>query len=912
VTGSTTDTGCDTLSADESYPDCMTLVGGVASYTISEFETDESTMDTNVTFNNLDYWMFSSPASGKSYLETGGDGESATKVVGSLSESGSDSVSSVYESDSGSTDTDQDWGYSIEGGGGSIVGGGSYTLSDSTEYEGYNIDYSGGGDQASFSSNKDSFDSITSSVNYSGASLYADYDEEYISDPFQGSDDFEAFSTASDIEVSTGTESGSYSYSYSYLMQVGESDVNSGSAKVPVGWYYDYWYWYEKDPDSWSHEYEVIQSSPLVEISTGTSSGGNHVTVSGDQPLTVTTGYWNGFDVLSAYDSAPTEINEVAWMGPAAGWLDGVGYEIPKIGLEVEPDTDGLALEYYYEDAVGNDGVSRSAPPDPSETLIALAAAGRNPTDITIPTVGSEGAGSGGDEGADALVASGSTTTTASASSTATANSVQASPDGTKGSGGNSAPGSHETASQSWGDWFASKVNYAAQKVDQATGVAGTLVLTGQVVSMDAASGSALLNAAGTGAGDGASVVLDTASFGYVAHERSQRVQAEAVERGDVISQIGFGAGKVGARAGQAALVLAVAPAAAGLLPAAVTSSTVVCTATTTASAVSAPFMATIAYYNLKESSYNFANGDIIGGIDTAGKGLLNALFAASSFKSALEGAGGCFAAGTPLLTPGGSKLIEELRPGDLVLAAPDSDAEREPEPRIVERTFENYLPLINLRINGQVVRTTAEHAFWARGRGWIDAHQLLVGDQLRSHDGGWVILEDVTPGESAPVYNVRIADYHTYFVGSHYWGFSVLAHNLGTCPIGEAEEVASATEAIQEGEVTTFEDFVDRSVVGDNLEGHEIWQHASLKANGLATERLSTAASQNNPVIALSREVHQQVNTAQRSLDAATQAPIDNINANAEILRDLKAATEEAIGELQRLATEHARKLGF
>jgi hypothetical protein len=35
--------------------------------------------------------------------------------------------------------------------------------------------------------------------------------------------------------------------------------------------------------------------------------------------------------------------------------------------------------------------------------------------------------------------------------------------------------------------------------------------------------------------------------------------------------------------------------------------------------------------------------------------------------------------------------------------------------------------------------------------------------------------------GEDAPVYNLRIADYHTYFVGADDWGFSVWAHNWCT-----------------------------------------------------------------------------------------------------------------------------------
>jgi hypothetical protein len=44
--------------------------------------------------------------------------------------------------------------------------------------------------------------------------------------------------------------------------------------------------------------------------------------------------------------------------------------------------------------------------------------------------------------------------------------------------------------------------------------------------------------------------------------------------------------------------------------------------------------------------------------------------------------------------------------------------------------------------------------------------------------------VETVTDsGEIAAVYNLRIAEYHTYFIGSREWGFSVWAHNAnGFC----------------------------------------------------------------------------------------------------------------------------------
>ena len=111
----------------------------------------------------------------------------------------------------------------------------------------------------------------------------------------------------------------------------------------------------------------------------------------------------------------------------------------------------------------------------------------------------------------------------------------------------------------------------------------------------------------------------------------------------------------MGARFGQAAVVTAAAPLLAGLLPEAVASSSLLCTATTTASAVLVLFLAGTSYYKAKESYYHIANGNYIEGIDVGGQSLMDGIFAVSSLKSALENAGGCFAAGTPLLTPGGA-----------------------------------------------------------------------------------------------------------------------------------------------------------------------------------------------------------------------------------------------------------------
>lgn len=122
----------------------------------------------------------------------------------------------------------------------------------------------------------------------------------------------------------------------------------------------------------------------------------------------------------------------------------------------------------------------------------------------------------------------------------------------------------------------------------------------------------------------------------------------------------------------------------------------------------------------------------------------------------------------------------------------------------------------------------------------------------------------------------------------------------------------APPVKPIRENEVTTFGDFKDRSVIGDRLEGHEVWQHANLNERGLATARHASDASKSNPVIALDRDAHLNVSRAQREIDARTQTPTENIESNVKILRDLKVAPVENIDKLHQMAIDHAKSLGY
>jgi intein/homing endonuclease len=99
------------------------------------------------------------------------------------------------------------------------------------------------------------------------------------------------------------------------------------------------------------------------------------------------------------------------------------------------------------------------------------------------------------------------------------------------------------------------------------------------------------------------------------------------------------------------------------------------------------------------------------------------------------------------------------------------------------------------MHVAGQVIRTTAEHPFYVKDHGWTAAGELRVGDLLASHDSQWVPVEDLlNTGQTETVYNLRVTNYRTYFVGGREWGFSVWVHNLyGPHKIGNiAEHLAS------------------------------------------------------------------------------------------------------------------------
>jgi len=140
------------------------------------------------------------------------------------------------------------------------------------------------------------------------------------------------------------------------------------------------------------------------------------------------------------------------------------------------------------------------------------------------------------------------------------------------------------------------------------------------------------------------------------------------------------------------------------------------------------------------------------------------------------------------------------------------------------------------------VIRTTAEHPFWVYNRGWQTAGELRPGDALLGHDGGRTAVEEVLDtGESETVYNLRVADYHTYFVGRRAWGFSAWAHNA-EYP-GSEEDPADLVSNRQLKQMedeeggSGFEELADAGDQMDRDKKAEAWQRAQARHDARVEE---------------------------------------------------------------------------
>ncbi|MCU0450914.1 MAG: polymorphic toxin-type HINT domain-containing protein [Bernardetiaceae bacterium] len=132
-----------------------------------------------------------------------------------------------------------------------------------------------------------------------------------------------------------------------------------------------------------------------------------------------------------------------------------------------------------------------------------------------------------------------------------------------------------------------------------------------------------------------------------------------------------------------------------------------------------------------------------------------------------------CFPAGTPVAAARGLRPIEQMEVDDQVWAADEKTGAV--ALKAVTQVFARQADaLVHLTIGGEALAATPEHPFFVNGE-WKPAGDLTPGDLVMRQNRELAPVERVAFSyDPTPVFNLEVADYHTYFVGS----LGTLVHN--------------------------------------------------------------------------------------------------------------------------------------
>lgn len=134
--------------------------------------------------------------------------------------------------------------------------------------------------------------------------------------------------------------------------------------------------------------------------------------------------------------------------------------------------------------------------------------------------------------------------------------------------------------------------------------------------------------------------------------------------------------------------------------------------------------------------------------------------------KAGLKGA--CFVAGTLVLSTAGFVPIESIVAGNMVQSFDPITQEvsaKEVEEAFVRESSE----LVHISVGNETITTTPEHPFYTIQKEFVKAIKLRAGDILCTVNGEYVVVEQIQHEileSPIKVYNFRVVDNHTYYVG--------------------------------------------------------------------------------------------------------------------------------------------------
>jgi len=132
-----------------------------------------------------------------------------------------------------------------------------------------------------------------------------------------------------------------------------------------------------------------------------------------------------------------------------------------------------------------------------------------------------------------------------------------------------------------------------------------------------------------------------------------------------------------------------------------------------------------------------------------------------------------CLVAGTAVWTDRGATPIEQIKVGDRVLSQNPATGELAYKP-VLQTTRREPVDLITFQTGDESIQCSGGHLFWVAGEGWVKARDLKPGTRLHGVTGTAPVNSVAEEGHQK-VYNLVVADSHTYFVGNA----KVLSHDI-------------------------------------------------------------------------------------------------------------------------------------
>ncbi|MBN2217034.1 MAG: hypothetical protein JW719_06630, partial [Pirellulales bacterium] len=150
------------------------------------------------------------------------------------------------------------------------------------------------------------------------------------------------------------------------------------------------------------------------------------------------------------------------------------------------------------------------------------------------------------------------------------------------------------------------------------------------------------------------------------------------------------------------------------------------------------------------------------------------------------------------------TRNIQDVQVGDYVMCRDQYDPDAPLVKKQVLETFAHQTDAVRVvaiqDAQGNVERltTTDDHPFWVDRIGWVAAADLATGTVVTTADGRTaIVVENYSQLLDSPawVYNLEVADGHTYFVEDGQGGQSAIwVHN--DCALGKTLKTAIGTNA--------------------------------------------------------------------------------------------------------------------